>query len=42
MIDYGLTGKVAVVTRVSRHIGIGAAIAHSLAKCDRTTEVNLM
>ncbi|MFB2770734.1 SDR family oxidoreductase [Pelatocladus sp. BLCC-F211] len=32
MVDYGLTGKVALVTGVSRHIGIGAAIAHSLAK----------
>lgn len=33
MIDYGLSGKVALVTGVSRHIGIGAAIARSLASC---------
>ena len=32
MIDYGLSGKVALVTGVSRQIGIGAAIARSLAK----------
>ncbi|NMF62297.1 oxidoreductase [Brasilonema octagenarum UFV-E1] len=31
MIDYGLSGKVALVTGVSRHMGIGAAIARSLA-----------
>ncbi|MCC5622413.1 SDR family oxidoreductase [Nostoc sp. CHAB 5715] len=31
MVDYGLSGKVALVTGVSRHMGIGAAIAHSLA-----------
>lgn len=31
MIDYGLSGKVALVTGVSRHIGIGAALARSLA-----------
>lgn len=32
MIDYGLSGKVALVTGVSRLQGIGFAIAHSLAK----------
>ncbi len=31
MIDYGLSGKVALVTGVSRKIGIGAAISHYLA-----------
>lgn len=31
MIDYGLSGKVALVTGVSRHVGIGEAIARSLA-----------
>lgn len=31
MIDYGLSGKVALVTGVSRHNGIGAAIARELA-----------
>ncbi|GAB1540106.1 SDR family oxidoreductase [Scytonema sp. NUACC21] len=31
MVDYGLSGKVALVTGVSRRIGIGAAIARSLA-----------
>lgn len=31
MIDYGLSGKLALVTGVSRRIGIGAAIARSLA-----------
>lgn len=30
MVDYGLSGKVALVTGVSRHMGIGAAIAYSL------------
>lgn len=32
MIDYGLSGKVALVTGVSRSKGIGAAIATSLAR----------
>jgi 3-oxoacyl-[acyl-carrier protein] reductase len=31
-IDYGLEGKVALITGVSRRIGIGAAIAHSMAQ----------
>jgi 3-oxoacyl-[acyl-carrier protein] reductase len=31
-IDYGLTGKVALITGVSRHIGIGAAAALELAR----------
>lgn len=31
MIDYGLSGKVALITGVSRNIGIGAAISHYLA-----------
>lgn len=33
MVDYGLLGKVAVVTGVSRCRGIGAAIADALAAC---------
>jgi 3-oxoacyl-[acyl-carrier protein] reductase len=32
LIDYGLSGKVALITGVSRRIGIGAAVALELAK----------
>jgi NAD(P)-dependent dehydrogenase (short-subunit alcohol dehydrogenase family) len=31
-IDYGLSGKVALITGVSRRIGIGATVALELAK----------
>lgn len=31
MIDYGLLGKIYLITGVSRNIGIGAAISHYLA-----------